>query len=121
MGKIFSSAGFAPSAANLSIWGAGLRVNIECQAIPCLKMSDQELPMMRISMSDMLQLVVRSTKSLLRATVALRTILFFTRQAKAYRTLWLVMVAVLLSACNSYDTNNNTNAPVISGPPQTSL
>ena len=42
------------------------------------------------------------------------------RQAKAYRTLVLVSCLGLFSACNGTDTTNS-NAPVISGQPQTSI
>lgn len=41
------------------------------------------------------------------------------RQAKAYRTFFLISCLLLLSACNGTDTNSN--APVISGQPPTSI
>jgi thiol-disulfide isomerase/thioredoxin len=37
------------------------------------------------------------------------------------RTLLLVALTALLCACNGNDTSNNTNAPIISGQPQTAL
>ena len=72
---------------------------------------------MRIRMSDMLQLVVAISKRMPGFNKPLR---FPSRQAKAYRNLVLLSCLVFLSACNATDTTNS-NAPVISGQPPTSV
>jgi thiol-disulfide isomerase/thioredoxin len=69
---------------------------------------------MRTEMSEMLHSVGEKNKSRKLHAV-------FSRQGTAYRLLLLIWFAVLLSACNGNDTASNSNAPVISNPPQTSL
>ncbi|HEY6805172.1 MAG TPA: TlpA disulfide reductase family protein [Pyrinomonadaceae bacterium] len=82
--------------------------------------------MMRIKLIDMLYAFLRSQR--LRSEIGVHVIgsTFTTetlraQRRRAYRTLLLITLVALLCACNSNDTSNNTNAPVISGQPQTSL
>jgi len=70
-------------------------------------------------MSDMLQLVIAIGKRMTGFNKPLG-LLFGRSQANAYRTIVLISCLVLLTGCNASDTTNS-NAPVISGQPSTSL